>query len=201
MAPVKHATATGSGIVKKLIAILTRPTCSTRQNTFVYLLVKPLLQLTNRKRLNAEPLQRRFGDVPRAAGGAELFAGNEVAAPVLEIECLDDARGAGCFAGEGGDEEEPVVGDRAVALQRFRLRLDVPAVVWRAVFRGILVSCCLHLNRHARLCFEIEGGVYLARRRQAIQDIANKILREDTDVGVLLGQIPKSPPVKRERFK
>ena len=59
----------------------------------------------------------------------------------------------------------------------------------------------LYLEGRAVLHDEVEGCLYLARRRQAVEDIADKILGEHADVGVLVCQIPKRPAVEGKDLK
>ena len=59
----------------------------------------------------------------------------------------------------------------------------------------------LNFKSRAILHDEVEGGLYLARRRQAVEDIADKILGEHADVGVLVCQIPKRPAVEGKDLK
>ena len=128
-----------------------------------------------------------------------MFTGDDIALPVLRIECLHDARCARGLAREGGDEEKPVVGNRAVALQHLGLSRDIPAVVGRAAALGIvLVRDALYLKSRAILHDEVEGSVYLAGGREAIEDVADKVFGEHADIGVGFGKITKRPAVKAE---
>ena len=59
---------------------------------------------------------------------------------------------------------------------------------------------CRRLNLECRAVLhdEVERRLHLAVRRQAVEDIADKILGEHTDVGVLVCQIPKRPAIEAE---
>ena len=84
--------------------------------TFLPCSGKSLFQLSKREWGEIETAEGRFGDIARAAGCAEGFACNEIATPVLWIECLDDMRCARGLLRESGHEEDPEISNGTVAL-------------------------------------------------------------------------------------
>ena len=160
-----------------------------------------MVQRLQRHRLYLKPLQRRLRNILCATGRPQLLTRDDIALPVLEIECLNDAGSTRGLTREGGDEEHPVVGNRAIALQHLRLSGDIPPVIRCATFGDALVRRRLYLERCAVLHDEVEGSIHLASRRQAVKDIADKILGEHADVGVLVCQIPKRPAVEGKDLK
>jgi len=85
-----------------------------------------------------------------------MFAGDEVASPVLEIERLRHSRPTSGRPGEGCGKKHPDIGNGAIALQSFRLRIGVPAVVQLLAILHILVSRGLYFDCSAGLGNEIE---------------------------------------------
>ena len=167
----------------------------------VYFVVKLLPQLTKLKRLDPKPPQSRFRNILRATSRSQLFAAHDIGLPVLAVKCLNNTRRARSLTREIGDQEHPVVGYRAVAFQHLRLSGDIPTIIRCTALLSILVCRRLNLECRAILRDEVEGSVYLARRRQTVKDIADKILGEHADVGVLVCQIPKSPAVEGKDLK
>ena len=159
-------------------------------------LVYFVVQRLQRYRLYLKPLQCRLRNILCTTRRSQLLAGDDIALPVRGIECLHDPGRARSLAGEGGHEEHPVVGNGAIALQHLGLSRHIPAVVGIAPFFHTLVRRRLNLERCAVLHDEVEGRIDLARRRETVEYIADKILGEHPDVGVLVGQIPKRPAVE-----
>ena len=167
----------------------------------VYFMVKLLPQLTKRQRLDPKPPQSRLRNIPRATSRSQLFAAYDIGLPVLGVERLHNTRRARSLTGKGSNEEYPFVCNRSVALQHLRLSRHIPAIVRCTAFLFALVRRRLNLECRAILRDEVEGSVYLASRWQTVEDIADKILGEHADVGVLVCQIPKRPAVEGKDLK
>ncbi len=158
-------------------------------------------QSRERKRREADATKCRFSHVARAVERANRFARGRKASPMPEIECLKCQRQARCTLGKVGHEEEPDVGNRTVALYALVLGLNVPTIIGFTTFFAVFVCDRLYLDRRAVLHDEIVGCPFLARRRQAAENVAHQIFGEHADVGVRLGQITKRPTVEVEHAK
>ena len=167
----------------------------------LHLGIENLLHSRNWHRLDTQPSQCCLRDILRAARRSQLLAGDDIALPVRGIERLHNPGRARSLAGEIGNQEHPVVGNGAIALQHLRLRRYIPTVVGIAPFFHTLVRRRLYLERCAVLHDEIEGRIDLARRRETVEYIADKILSEHAYVGVLVCQIPERPAVEGQDLK